>query len=136
MDGLCLPHLSVGGVPYGGEVLTVAQIPDEELERWERETGEHRDNYPLDSAEYWSLSQDGASETHLGMATPKLTRLQEDVLLVVQENGPVTPRDVAYHLPIGEASARGVLTRLEAKNLVAATYTGHHRGTGRAYVAR
>jgi predicted ArsR family transcriptional regulator len=63
----------------------------------------------------------------------KLTRLQEDVLFVVEQNGPVTPRDVAYHLPIGEASARGVLARLEHRGLVEATYTGRREG-GRAYV--
>lgn len=70
------------------------------------------------------------------MTTQKLTRLQEDVLGVVRECGPVTVADVAYHLPIGESSARGVLARLEAKRLIDATYTGHHRGNGRAYVAR
>ena len=82
------------------------------------------------------LSQQDSERTPLGMSERTLTRLQEDVLLVVEENGPVTARDVAYHLPIGEASACGALSRLEAKSLIDATYTGHHRGSGRAYVAR
>ena len=34
-----------------------ARIPEEELARWERETGEHRDSYPLDRDEYWAEGQ-------------------------------------------------------------------------------
>ena len=67
----------------------------------------------------------------------RLTRLQLDVLFVVAENGPVTAHDVAYHLPIGRDSARGVLARLEEKLLIDATYTGHpYQGRQRAFVAR
>jgi hypothetical protein len=68
----------------------------------------------------------------------KLTRLQEDVLHVVISNGPVTPRDVTYHLHwVSESSARGVLARLESRRLVDATYTyTGRRSLGRAYVAR
>ena len=69
------------------------------------------------------------------MADPhKLTRLQQDVLGIVRACGPVTVAAVAYHLPIGEASARGVLARLEAKRLVDAVYTGTG-SSARAYVA-
>lgn len=63
-----------------------------------------------------------------------LTALQRDMLGVVAEAGPVTPRDVAgYHLLISQSSARSALEALEKRGLVGATYTGHHRGTGRAY---
>jgi predicted ArsR family transcriptional regulator len=69
------------------------------------------------------------------MARP-LTRRQYDVLTVVQENGPVTVRDVTYHLPITESSARGILSRLEWRGLVDAVYTGTRANGARAYVAR
>jgi predicted ArsR family transcriptional regulator len=62
-----------------------------------------------------------------------LTRLQEDVLYIVKEHGPVSAREVAYHLPISEESARGVLNRLEAKTLIQATYTDYCSNR-RAYV--
>ena len=65
-----------------------------------------------------------------------LTQLQQDVLHVVREHGPVTAHDVTYHLPIRIASARGVLSRLEARNLIAASYSHPIRGRSRAYVAR
>jgi predicted ArsR family transcriptional regulator len=65
--------------------------------------------------------------------TKKLTRLQEDVLYIVKEHGPVSAREVAYHLPITEESARGVLNRLEARSLIDATYTDYGSNR-RAYV--
>lgn len=40
---------------------SAAQIPDHELERWERETGEHRDNYPLDPDEYHAAVHSAAT---------------------------------------------------------------------------
>jgi predicted ArsR family transcriptional regulator len=66
----------------------------------------------------------------------KLTELQELVLWVVRDYGPVTPADVRRHLGyrISEASARGVLSRLEWRGLVGATYT-QRDSRGRAYVA-
>ncbi len=81
------------------------------------------------------LSQTTSPVTYLGMTTTHITRLQDDVLGIVRECGPVTASDIAYHLPIGVQSARGVLTRLEKKKCIEATYTGHHRGVGRAYIA-
>lgn len=58
-----------------------------------------------------------------------LTRLQQDVLWIVVDHGPVTAADVDHHVPIGRDSARGVLGRLEARGLVGANYTS---GGGRA----
>lgn len=69
------------------------------------------------------------------LETPKLTRRQQDVFDVVAANGPLTAADVAYHIPITKSSASGILARLEAKRLVAATYSGQS-GRGRAYIAR
>lgn len=67
--------------------------------------------------------------------TPKkLTRKQLDVLFVVKNQGPVTAQDVAYHLPIGMESARGILSGLNRRGLIEGTYTGHDRKGGRAYV--
>lgn len=81
------------------------------------------------------LSQTDGVVTYVDMTSLKLTRLQNDVLGIVRECGPVTAADVAYHLPIGTDRARGVLARLEARKLVDAVYTGHGR-SGRAFVAR
>lgn len=66
--------------------------------------------------------------------TSTITRKQFTTLATVAENGPCTPRDLHYHGFESESAARSRLARLEARGFVAATYTGHHRGAGRAYV--
>ena len=45
-------------------------IPEEELARWERETGEHRDSYPLDPDEYWA----GVSSLRVNARIPDARR--------------------------------------------------------------
>jgi predicted ArsR family transcriptional regulator len=69
------------------------------------------------------------------MTTRPLTPLQDNVLWIVKEHGPVTPDDVSYHLLISSACARGVLARLERRCLIDATYT-EHRSAARAFIAR
>jgi|SRR5579884_738060 len=51
-DDLVQPQIADADVCHNA---SAAPIPVQELARWERETGEHRDNYPLDPDEYWSL---------------------------------------------------------------------------------
>ena len=61
----------------------------------------------------------------------RLTPRQRDVLMVVENNGPVTVNDAAYHLLMDYGTAYSVLSGLERRCLVAAIYTGHHRENGR-----
>ena len=80
------------------------------------------------------LSQTDGVVTYPGMKTTKLTQLQDDVLWIVMEHGPVNAHDIDYHIPIGVERARRVLARLEALRLIDAHYTSGKRG--RSFVGR
>jgi DNA-binding PadR family transcriptional regulator len=52
-----------------------------------------------------------------------LTRRQQDALYIVSKYGPVSANDLSYHLLGSYSAAYGLLTALERRGLIDATYT-------------
>lgn len=64
-----------------------------------------------------------------------LTRLQQQVLGCIVDNGVMPPPEVARHLLISEDTARGVCERLGRRGLLGPDWTSSHTYRGRSYVA-